>query len=252
MKTSWQPVVKWYHENVGEEGHYYHKHVILPKIMAKLKGKTVVDLACGQGVLGRHVDPHKEYVGYDIAPSFIRLAKQQDKSPQHTYLVQDCTKPFTSTRRYECGVCLLALQNMDELLPFFQNARKLLLPGSQLHLVLNHPCFRIPRQSSWGVDEEKKLQYRRMDRYLTPMKIPIQAAPSKGEQSAQTWSFHYALSAILKPAFQAGFQLSDLEEWISDKESTGKKSKMENRAREEFPLFLYLELINTLEPITSR
>lgn len=252
MKTSWQPVFKWYHENVGEEGHYYHKHVILPKIMTKIKGKTVVDLACGQGVLGRQVDPHSDYVGYDIAPSLIRIAKQHDKAPKHTYFVQDCTKPFKCERQFECGVCLLALQNIEELLPFFHNAKKLIKPNAKLHLVLNHPCFRIPRQSSWGIDEGKKLQYRRIDRYLTHLKIPIQASPSKGEQSAQTWSFHYSLTDILKPALQAGFQLSDLEEWVSDKESEGKKAKMENRAREEFPLFLYLELINSLEPITSR
>jgi len=31
-----------------------------------------------------------------------------------------------------------------------------------------------------------------------------------------------------------------MEEWISDKKSTGAKARMENRSREEFPLFLAL------------
>jgi hypothetical protein len=31
-----------------------------------------------------------------------------------------------------------------------------------------------------------------------------------------------------------------LEEWTSDKESEGKASRMENKARSEFPLFLAL------------
>jgi hypothetical protein len=35
-------------------------------------------------------------------------------------------------------------------------------------LLLTHPCFRVPRQSGWGWDEQRKLQYRRVDRYLTP------------------------------------------------------------------------------------
>src|SRR5262249_49920639 len=106
--------------------------------------------------------------------------------------------------------------------------------------VLNHPCFRIPRQSSWQVDSEKKIQYRRLDRYLSPMQIPINAHPSKGERSATTLSFHHPLSAYSQWLRDAGFVISCMEEWCSDKVSTGSAAKMENRSRAEFPLFLTL------------
>ncbi len=29
-QTSWQKVSRWYNDAVGEEGHYYHQHLILP------------------------------------------------------------------------------------------------------------------------------------------------------------------------------------------------------------------------------
>jgi len=35
-----------------------------------------------------------------------------------------------------------------------------------------------------------------------------------------------------------GLVIKDIEEWRSEKESQGKWAKMEDRAREEFPLFL--------------
>jgi len=35
-----------------------------------------------------------------------------------------------------------------------------------------------------------------------------------------------------------GLIVQDLEEWRSEKKSVGKWAKMEDRAREEFPLFL--------------
>jgi hypothetical protein len=38
----------------------------------------------------------------------------------------------------------------------------------------------------------------------------------------------------------AHFSLIDLEEWCSNKKSTGPKAKMEDRARQEIPLFLAL------------
>jgi hypothetical protein len=104
--------------------------------------------------------------------------------------------------------------------------------------VLNHPCFRIPRQSSWGVDLEKKIQYRRIDRYFSSMKIPIQSHPSKGAQSSHTSSFHHSLSRYVQWLKQTGFVIETMDEWCSDKKSTGKHAKMEDTSRAEFPLFL--------------
>jgi hypothetical protein len=103
---------------------------------------------------------------------------------------------------------------------------------------MNHPCFRVPRQSSWGVDEQKKLQYRRIDRYMEPLKIPIQTHPGQGDKSPQTWSFHHPLSTYVEGLSKSGFVIEKIEEWLSDKLSTGGKAKMENRSRLEFPLFL--------------
>ncbi len=133
---------------------------------------------------------------------------------------------------------ILALQNVAHPEAVLQNAARHLQPGGTLVIVLNHPCFRIPRQTHWGIDAPKKLQYRRIDRYLSPLKIPIQAHPSQKERSATTWSFHRPLSAYSRFLTDAGFSIIQIEEWISDKISTGKAAKMENRARAEFPLFL--------------
>jgi hypothetical protein len=88
------------------------------------------------------------------------------------------------------------------------------------------------------VDEENKIQYRRIDRYFTPMKIPIQAHPSQGQESTTTWSFHHPLSDYTHWLHEAGFSINLIDEWCSDKESIGRTAKMENRARQEIPLFL--------------
>ena len=46
----------------------------------------------------------------------------------------------------------------------------------------------------WQIDQDKKIQYRRIDRYASSMTIPIQATPSKGEKSLETLTFHNPLS----------------------------------------------------------
>lgn len=242
MKTSWQNVHQWYDKKVGDEGHDFHRHVILPKLLPRLSKGSIVDLACGQGVLGRKIAPDTLYTGYDIAPSFVKIAKDSDKSRLHNYHTQDCSKPIDSTKKYEHAVCILAAQNIEHLEGLVLNAKSLLSKGGKFHLVLNHPCYRVPRQTSWGEDKDKKIQYRRIDRYMSSLKIPIQTHPGKGEKSPETWSFHHSLTDFLKPFFQTGFMMSNLEEWVSHKVSTGAKAKMEDRAREEIPMFLYLEL----------
>ena len=245
--TSWQKVEKWYNEAVGPEGHYYHQHIVLPGVLKlfdlkKAEHVSVLDLACGQGVLARHLSPNVAYTGIDIAPSFIKAAREYDANPKHEYFVGDATKPLSVRKKdFTHAAIILALQNIEHPLLALKNAYEHLQPGGSLVIVLNHPCFRIPRQSSWKIDEQNKIQYRRMDRYFTPLQIPIQAHPSKGEKSVTTLSFHYPLSAYTQWLNEAGFSITLIEEWCSNKESIGKAAKMENRAREEFPLFLTIK-----------
>lgn len=243
-ETSWEPVGQWYNGLVGQDGHYYHQKLILPAVLRLLEiGKqsngALLDLACGQGVLARGLPNNVSYTGVDISATLIKSAKQNATNKMHEFIVGDVSKPLSLQKRdYSCATVILALQNIEGAEKVIQNAMHHLGPKGKLLLVLNHPCFRIPRQSSWEIDDQKKIQFRRLDRYFSPMKIPIQMHPGKGEASASTLSFHHPLSTYSQWLFAAGFQITKIEEWCSDKVSTGKQAKMENRAREEFPLFM--------------
>lgn len=241
--TSWQPVSDWYNQSVGKDGHYYHQHVVLPSSLRLLKlDKTdqasILDLGCGQGVLERALPPKVQYCGVDIASDLIRDAKKSKTKLEHDFYVGDVSKPLSIQKRdFTHVACILALQNIREPESVIKNASSCLINGGRFLIVLNHPCFRIPRQSSWGVDETKKTQYRRVDRYMSELEVPITAHPSQ-QTSSLTWSFHKPLSAYIQMLAQYGFVVETMEEWTSDKISQGKAAKMENRGRSEFPLFL--------------
>lgn len=242
QRTSWHPVSTWYNKLVGAEGHYYHQHVVLPGVLRLLDLKqdsSIIDFGCGQGVLARAIPPIRHYVGLDVAKSLIMAAKQQAKSNQE-FRVVDVTRPITTAKpEFSHAAILLALQNMERASVAVQNAAAYLQPGGKLVIVLNHPAFRIPRQSGWGTNEQTKQQYRWINRYLSPLKIPIEMNPGK-PGSTTTWSFHNSLQAYVGMLVEAGFVISNLEEWVSDKESEGKAARSENRSRAEFPLFLTL------------
>ena len=239
QNSSWQKVSGWYNKAVGDEGHYYHQHVIMPNLKRILKNeKSILDLACGQGVLERNLDPNIEYIGIDVANNLIREAIDKKTNQNHRFLLADVSKDLpTNKTDFEAGAIILALQNIKKPFGVIRNFAKHLKKGGRLVIVLNHPVFRIPQHSSWENDVNKKIQYRRIDDYMTPLEIGITAHPGK-KVSAETLTFHHPLSAYSEMLFDNGFVIEKIEEWISDKKSTGSNAQVEDRARKEFPLFM--------------
>ncbi|MCX6791923.1 MAG: class I SAM-dependent methyltransferase [Candidatus Gottesmanbacteria bacterium] len=248
--TSWHKVGKWYNEKVGDRGSYYHEHVVLPGVVRLLKlnaNSSLLDLGCGQGVLARQIPKNLKYVGIDAAASLITFAKKLDHNPNHQFLIGDVTQPLPITEKFSHAAIILALQNIEQPALAIKNSAEHLVPGGKLIIVLNHPAFRIPRQSSWGIDEQSKLQYRRENIYMSGLKIPITMHPGLERggaaplRSQLTWSFHEPISAYTKMLADNHFVIEQIEEWTSDKESVGKAGRMENRSRAEFPLFLAIQ-----------
>lgn len=242
MKTSWHHVGPWYDKLVGDKGQYFHEHVVIPKTIRLLdlkQGSTLLDLACGQGILARKVPKDVSYLGIDAASFLIRKAQEYDRNQRHKYQIGDITKSLTTSQHnFTHATIILALQNIEFPEKALTTASNHLVTGGVLVLVINHPCFRIPRQSGWGIDEKNKLQYRRINRYMSPMSIPIDMHPGSNSRSTQTWSFHFPIQDLTTFLQRAGFVIERIEEWSSDKESVGKAAKMENRGRSEIPLFM--------------
>lgn len=237
---NWDSSEKWYSSCVGEKGHYYHQTVVMPNAL-RLLGRfdSLIDFGCGQGVLARHLKEEIDYLGVDASKNLIASAKKL--SPNKTFVVGDATKPLSIEKTdFERASFILSLQNMEKGEGAIQTARHHLKKKGELLIVLNHPCFRIPRQSSWDVDNQMKLQYRRINSYLSAQKIPIQTNPGKGEKSETTFSYHHPLSTYSIWLQNAKFAILSIEEWCSDKKSEGSRAKMEDRARREIPLFLAL------------
>lgn len=241
--TSWGDVAEWYQEHL-EGDDTYHAKVIAPNLMrivAPARGMAILDLACGQGYFSRMFRATgADVVGADLGKQLIDIAKKQ--SGDIEYHVADAKDlSFAASASFEAVVCVLALQNMEKLEPVFKECARVLRPSGRLIFVLNHPGFRVPKRSSWGWDDEAKIQYRRMDGYLSQSRSEIDMAPGKGTGES-TVSFHRSLQDHMKALASAGFAITRLEEWISHKKSEkGPRGDAEDTARKEFPLFLAVE-----------
>lgn len=243
-KTSWQNVDKWYGSLVGTQGHFYHQEVIFPKLLPLLQlthNDRLLDIGCGQGVFSRVIPQDIEYTGIDIAQGLIAQAKKESVCQKHRFFCHDLMKPWPLEKKslFTCAACILALQNMAYPERIFSELAPRITSQGRFAVILNHPCFRIPRKSRWNFDEPSKTQTRELFAYMTPQEIPITAHPGK-KNSATTWSFHFPLSHYCKIAQEQGFSIELIDEWVSTKKSEGGAKVWENRARKEFPLFMCL------------
>jgi ubiquinone/menaquinone biosynthesis C-methylase UbiE len=242
--TAWDQAARWYDALVGDHGSDFQKDIIMPgatKLMGLKKGQRVLDLACGQGVFSRYLLAKGMQVeGLDVSEEFLQLARKRSKPSIQFHLADAREADTFKESHFDAVACLLALQNMEEIGPTFKNVARWLKPDGRFVMVVTHPCFRIPRQTHWGWDEEKKIEYRRVDRYASDLSIPIITPPLAGSKG-HTVTYHRSLQTYFTALAGAGLWVESLEEWTSKKESqSGKRAKAENRARKEIPLFLSL------------
>jgi ubiquinone/menaquinone biosynthesis C-methylase UbiE len=244
--TSWNQaqVAEQYDRSVSTFGSDFHQNVIVPKLIPLLKlkkGERALDAGCGQGILCRKfAELGLDVVGIDSAPKLIDLARgYKPHYPRLNYRVMDAGKtPDLITESFDIVTCVLAIQNMDPVEPVISEMSRVLKKNGRLALVINHPCFRIPRHSGWYFDEKRKLQMRWVDSYMTAMKIPIQMRPGMAPD-VYTLSFHRPLSTYIDLLTKNGLLISGLEEWTSHRESKpGRAKRSEDTSRIEFPLFM--------------
>lgn len=245
-ETSWGGVADWYDELLGEGKETYQSEVVLPNILRLLdlkKDEVVLDVACGQGYFSRHFfETGARVTGVDISPELIAKAKK--KSPiELTYKISSADKlPFIQDNSTDKLTIILAIQNIENIAGVMKECRRVLKDNGKIVIVMNHPAFRIPKESDWGFDEETSTQYRKVNRYLSELKIPIQMHPGSAPDD-ETLSFHRPLQYYFKAFSKNGFCVSRLEEWTSHKKSVGKRAVAENKARKEIPIFMALELV---------
>jgi ubiquinone/menaquinone biosynthesis C-methylase UbiE len=247
--TAWTAVADWYDKLVGDEGSEYHQKVVFPGVLRLLKlqpGDAVLDVACGQGALCRLLAAKGAVpTGIDAAEPLVKAARE--RGPENiTYHIGDAREvermPFLPANHFASAVCVLAIQNIHPIAPVFAGVAKVLRPGGHFVVVMMHPCFRGPKETSWGWDEAG-VQYRRVDRYLLPRKQPIVTHPGS-DPGSYTWSFHKPIEAYVRAARGAGLLVDAIEEWPSHKVSQpGPRSAAENQAREEIPMFMAMRMV---------
>jgi ubiquinone/menaquinone biosynthesis C-methylase UbiE len=187
-------------------------------------------------------------MGSDISAELIKRARAHDE--RISYHVASAEKlSFAADTIFSAVASVLMLQNVEHLEPVFLEAARVLTPRGRFIGIINHPAFRVPQRSSWGFDDDKGVQFRRLDGYLSASRSAIDMHPGTQSAKAYTYSHHRSMQDYSKALRAAGFAIVRMEEWISNRHSeAGPRKKAEDTARKEFPLFLAFEAMKAASP----
>lgn len=249
-ETSWERVATWYDGWVGDHGSAYHRELAIPAVMNLLQpqpGERILDIGGGQGVLAPLlVAAGASVTVVDASPRLIAAARRRHaRLPDTRFLVGDARRlPAVvglQQGAHDAAVFMLSIQDMD---PLEEVARALdwaVARDGRVVMLMTHPAFRQPRHSGWGFDEGRKLTYRRVDGYLTPMAVPMKSLAG----GQPTRSFHRPLSTYVNALGDVGFAVDAMTELadLPPDERPGKAARGDARAQAEIPIFLGLRAV---------
>lgn len=121
------------------EGWDEHKKPDFAKINAILdnaavmEGKSVLDVACGTGILAPLLLERKvgSVVGVDIAPEMIRIAQEKHQDPIFTFLAGD-VEELDFEQQFDCILIFNAFPHFADSEKLISHMAELLAPGGYL------------------------------------------------------------------------------------------------------------------------
>ena len=242
--TNWDPLADWYDGWVGEHGSEHHRRLAIPAVLDLLAvqpDEHILDIGAGSGVLARSiVAGGARYVGVDVSARLLNHARRHHRC-YGRFIQADatCLAECRELERasFDGAVLLLSIQDMEPLDAVLRSAAWALRPGGRLVILMTHPCFRVPRQSGWGWDEGRRLRFRRVDRYLGELAVPMKPY---GDGRASR-SFHRPLETYVNTLAACGLSIDQLREIATYRHAPGgPRSRADNLAFQEIPLFLGL------------
>jgi ubiquinone/menaquinone biosynthesis C-methylase UbiE len=146
MPTDYNQIAEQYKKAKLQPWRMHIEHYTLFNLLGDLHGKSLLDLACGEGFFSRFIKlaGAGRVVGVDISQGMIDLAQAEEKQRPRgiEYLVHDA-KTLRLTEKFDVVAAAYLLnyaQTAEELLEMCQVCARHLRPGCRFVTVNNNPA----------------------------------------------------------------------------------------------------------------
>jgi ubiquinone/menaquinone biosynthesis C-methylase UbiE len=218
-----------YNELIDHKPHnaYYDRPNTL-SLMPEIKGKHILDAACGPGKYAEILLENGALVtGFDISPRMVELAKERNQG-HGTFFVHDMSLPLTMFQEasFDVILCALAMHYIEDWNPTLREFYRVLKPGGHLVISIEHPFF--------------EYNYFQSKHYFETE--PVMCTWKGFGQPVDVHSFRRPLEACIRPLTENGFYLETLLE-PKPVEKFKELDPRHYRELNEFPGFMCLRAV---------
>jgi ubiquinone/menaquinone biosynthesis C-methylase UbiE len=172
----WDRMAAWWDQKQGEDGDRWHSLLIEPafeRVIGKVGGLRVLEIACGNGRLARRMARRGAKVtAVDASEGMILRARQRDaETPTGTeYRVADAAGlGALADGSFDLVVAGMALMDIADAEGALREAGRALRVGGRLVASMTHPCFDTGEENSCWVTEsypyDETRVFRKVGRY---------------------------------------------------------------------------------------
>jgi ubiquinone/menaquinone biosynthesis C-methylase UbiE/ADP-ribose pyrophosphatase YjhB (NUDIX family) len=214
----WDEAAEEFASYFADGGDRYHAHIINPcllELLGDVEGKTILDLACGEGHFARQLAKvtkgRVRVVGVDASQTMIRIAQERstDYGECLTFQLGDAADlGDLPPHSFDVVVCNMALMDMQDYAAAISQVARVLRPGGAFVFSILHPCFFTPG-CGWLQDDEGDITGWRVGKYYSQLAWKWTV---KHVMASQTFMFHRPLQDYARVLRDNGFVFVDLRE----------------------------------------
>jgi len=211
IKKEWNDAAESWVDFVRKGKDYYRDELNNPatfKLIRDVRGRIVLDLACGEGhntrILARK---GAKVTGIDFSEKLIELARREETREKLgiCYHVLDATdlEEF-SNNHFDLVTCFMSLQDIQNYERAISEVARVLKNQGRFVFSIPHPCFETIIENGNRVSATR--------RYFGAVKYPIQWKMERLAKPFRTTSFHRTLTDYFDALFESRLFVSRLIE----------------------------------------
>ncbi len=205
-------IADWYNESVRSDLLLYELFVPdLMRLIGNVEGQHICDLACGQGVIARHLaQMGASVIGIDVAGKLLEYARRDEESePLGIVYLHDDAQTLSSIAdaTFEGVLCNMALVDIPDLDATCHTVQRILREGGWFAFSITHPCFLTPA-STWGIAADGAVS-REVRGYFSE---GFWRSDNPRGVRGQVGAYHRMLGSYLNALAEAGFLLERVVE----------------------------------------
>jgi ubiquinone/menaquinone biosynthesis C-methylase UbiE len=211
VKQVWDEAAEAWADFVRTGKDYFRGYLNNPavfKLIGNIRGKRVLDLACGEGRNTRILAQKGTTVtGIDLSPAMIKLAEQKEAKEclGITYVVGDAAELNDfHDGSFDLVTCFMALQDIEHMEKAVAEVFRVLKPKGRFIFSIPHPCFELVIKNGQPI--------RAYTDYFENVKFEINWNMERLSKHFKSISFHRTLTDYSQALHKAGFQVSKLTE----------------------------------------